>query len=361
MGPGFIIATVACAALLFTALPSFKRMNKFPLEGRTAIVTGGSQGLGLSVAKLLATKGAHVVIVAQDVAKLERAVQEISGSAMASSSGSSPRIHHLSFDLRDPKSAPEIFRLVTAWNSDTAPEIVFNCAGHCIPGFFSSSSVDTLRAQMDTIYWSAAYMAHAALDLWTTSATAPPPRTRHIIFTSSTLAFFPIAGYAPYSPAKAAMKALADTLNQEVAIYNGALAKAYSESKPKPESDENPTNESPSDIKIHTLYPMGILTPGYENENKLKPHLTMQLEKDDVPQPPDVVARIAIERLERGEQSITTMFLGHVLRGVGMGASPRAGVMDVVWNIMGSVMILFVAPDFLGKCWKWGKDKGAGY
>jgi 3-dehydrosphinganine reductase len=40
-------------------------------------VTGGSQGLGLSIAKHLASKGANVVIVAQDVPKLEAALEEI--------------------------------------------------------------------------------------------------------------------------------------------------------------------------------------------------------------------------------------------------------------------------------------------
>ena len=103
---------------------------------------------------------------------------------------------------------------------------------------------------------------------------------------------------------------------------------------------------------------MGILTPGYENENKIKPALTIMLEKDDKPQTPDEVARIAVERLERGEQHITTMFLGHLLRGVGMGASVRSGVMDVLWHILGSIAIIFVAPDFVKKCWNWGREKG---
>ncbi len=45
--------------------------------GQTCVVTGGSQGLGLSVAKLLARKGANVVIVARNVDKLKAAVEEL--------------------------------------------------------------------------------------------------------------------------------------------------------------------------------------------------------------------------------------------------------------------------------------------
>lgn len=170
------------------------------------------------------------------------------------------------------------------------------------------------------------------------------PTSRHIIFTSSALAFFPVAGYAPYSPAKAAMKSLADTLNQELAMYNGARTKS--------------PGASAADIKVHTLYPMGIFTPGYENENKLKPALTMLLEENDKPQHPDEVARITIERLEKGEQHITTMLVGHLLKGFGIGSSVRSGVMDVLWNMLGSIIILFVGPDLVKQCRKWGQENG---
>ena len=359
-----VLVAVLVAVLTFGLIMMnfFTRKTHFPIEGRTAIVTGGSQGLGLAVAKLLASRGANVVIVAQDVGKLEKAVQELKSSAR---SQSYQRFSHLSFDLRDPGSAPAILETVTKWNNGKPPSIIFCCAGHCLPGFFASSSLETLRSQMDTIYWSAAYMAHATLNHWlkpslpqsTKEITPAPPadKTRHIIFTSSTLAFFPIAGYAPYSPAKAAMKSLADTLNQELAIYNGSRTPLPSSST----SDNIPSiAPPPADIKIHTIYPMGILSPGYDNENKLKPALTMMLEKDDKPQHPDEVARIAIERLERGEQHITTMLLGHLLKGAGMGSSSRYGFMDVLWNMLGNIIILFVGPDFVKQCRKWGQEKG---
>ena len=42
------------------------------------MVTGGSEGMGKSVAVLLAKKGANVVIVARTVEKLESALKEVS-------------------------------------------------------------------------------------------------------------------------------------------------------------------------------------------------------------------------------------------------------------------------------------------
>lgn len=41
------------------------------------LITGGSQGLGLALAKLLASKGADVTIVARSVSKLEKAAADI--------------------------------------------------------------------------------------------------------------------------------------------------------------------------------------------------------------------------------------------------------------------------------------------
>jgi 3-dehydrosphinganine reductase len=349
----YIAYAIAALASISLAMSFFSSKNYFPVSSRTIIVTGGSQGLGLAVACNLASKGANVVIVAQDTGKLERALSSVQSSA---SNPSQQRFLQLSYDLRSPSSAPEILSEVTEWNNGYAPDIVWNCAGSSHPAFFADASIDILRGQFEIVYWSAAYMAHAALNLWKqprgkskgydASNTSPKSlQPRHLIFTCSVLAFFPVAGYTPYTTAKTAMKGLADSLRQEVAVYNGAYSR-------------NDAESPAAEMKVSIVYPMGILSPGLHHENSLKPELTKMLEEDDKPQDPDELAAIVIKKLEAGEHSITTLFLGHLMRGCGMGATPRTGVADVFWNWLGSIVVIFVSLEFISKCRKWGKEKG---
>src|SRR5580693_287911 len=50
------------------------------LKGKTAVITGGSTGVGLATAKRFAEEGAHVFINGRSQAELDAAVKEIGGS-----------------------------------------------------------------------------------------------------------------------------------------------------------------------------------------------------------------------------------------------------------------------------------------
>src|SRR4051794_37392449 len=58
----------------------------FSLEGRRALITGGSSGIGYAMAEAIGRAGADVVIVARRPAELEKAVARLRGHGVTASS-----------------------------------------------------------------------------------------------------------------------------------------------------------------------------------------------------------------------------------------------------------------------------------
>ncbi|KAI9883835.1 MAG: hypothetical protein M1823_004389 [Watsoniomyces obsoletus] len=345
---------VILTSSLLNAMRRLSGKDHFPVKGRTAIVTGGSQGMGRGVAKILAEQGANVILVARNAEKLKAAVEYITTFATDSSS---QRFTYISADLTSPSECVRVIQDTKAWNHGKAPDIVWCLAGSAYPEFFIHMNTDRLREQMDQNYWTAAYMAHAILQEWLQPVAAAADQQskknnealqqpRHLIFTSSVAAFYPPAGYSQYAPAKTAIRSLSDVIVQEVRLYNAARGHS---TKPGPEAD----------VKIHTVFPGTIFTPGYEQENLTKPDITKKLEEGDKGQTEDEVASASFRGLQRGEYLVTTTFLGSILRGAAWGGSPRNNwLVDTLFSWIASIAWIFVQPDLDRKVVKWGKDNG---
>src|SRR3954468_19263811 len=54
-----------------------RSMRRMDFRGRHVLITGGSRGLGLVLARRLASEGATITILARDDEELERAVMDI--------------------------------------------------------------------------------------------------------------------------------------------------------------------------------------------------------------------------------------------------------------------------------------------
>ena len=73
-----LLARVGTAAVLATiGYALVQQARRWDLRGRTVLVTGGSRGLGLSIARELARVGARVAICGRDEATLDRARCEL--------------------------------------------------------------------------------------------------------------------------------------------------------------------------------------------------------------------------------------------------------------------------------------------
>ena len=72
-GRGLIVAAAAGLAAAFMAARVARRRRGISFAGRVIVITGGSRGLGLVLARQFAAEGARVVLLARDQAELDRA------------------------------------------------------------------------------------------------------------------------------------------------------------------------------------------------------------------------------------------------------------------------------------------------
>ena len=102
------------------------------LEGKTAIVTGASKGIGRAIALLLASRGARVVLGARNQEMLAQAVQEIKQAGGEASS--------LALDLRPPDAPARLAAFALATFGTI--HIVVNNAGATKRGDFEQLTDD---------------------------------------------------------------------------------------------------------------------------------------------------------------------------------------------------------------------------
>src|SRR5688500_15665635 len=69
-----VAAAVAAAVLV-------QSRRSYDFRGKTVLITGGSRGLGLVLARELAREGARLALLARDEADLRRAEEELRGAA----------------------------------------------------------------------------------------------------------------------------------------------------------------------------------------------------------------------------------------------------------------------------------------
>jgi len=74
---GTALAIAAAAGALLISRAAMRRTRHFDFRGKTILITGGSRGLGIVLARQLAGEGAKLAICARDVQELEQAREEL--------------------------------------------------------------------------------------------------------------------------------------------------------------------------------------------------------------------------------------------------------------------------------------------
>jgi 3-oxoacyl-[acyl-carrier protein] reductase len=162
----------------------------FDLTGRTALVTGGSKGIGKAVARAYAEAGADVLICARHEDELKAAVQDI-GRALP------VRVEYAVADMLDRARVDQLAHETLQQMGKV--DILFNNAG--------SNRPQTLQQTTDDV-WDQILELNFTSCMRLTRALAPGMMERRwgrIVYTSSVMAFASNPGRGLYSGTKAAL------------------------------------------------------------------------------------------------------------------------------------------------------------
>lgn len=176
-------------------------LDAFRLDGKVALVTGASRGIGRATALALADAGADVVLVARTAADVEAAARAIEDRGR--------RAVAVSFDVMEIDRLDEL--VDTAVDRLGGLDLLVNNAGGAFPQPLLDTSAESFEQAMT-------FNVTTALEL--TKAAVPPMLERgggSVVNISSAVGRMADRGYAAYGTAKAALAHLSRIMAMDLA------------------------------------------------------------------------------------------------------------------------------------------------
>ena len=204
MGKKFTLGVAAGLGAAYLATRLSRARLAISFDNRVVVITGGSRGLGLVIARLLVDEGARVVLLARDIAELERAREDLESRGHG---------HVMTFrcDVRrraDVRDAVEA--VLDRWR---AIDVLINDAGIIQVGPLDHMVHEDFENAMATHFWGP---LHLILEI------APIMRHRgfgRIVNISSIGGKVAVPHLAPYSASKFALTGLSDAVRAELDPY----------------------------------------------------------------------------------------------------------------------------------------------
>lgn len=207
-------------------------------KGKRVVVTGGSSGIGLALAKRVASQGASVAIVARNAEKLEAARAAIAGVAVHGAVALA-----VPADVTDDDSVAAMAAQVLDTLGGVDVVVCNQGFARCAPVW--SAPIEDYQRILDTNY-----LGHVRV----VKAFVPALKAQgsgHVQLVTSMLGFMSFFGYGAYAASKFAIVGFAEALRQELLPFG---------------------------VHVGVFYPPTTDTPGLAEENASKPALTWAIE-----------------------------------------------------------------------------------
>jgi NAD(P)-dependent dehydrogenase (short-subunit alcohol dehydrogenase family) len=188
---------------LFAARAFLRARRAFDLRDRVVLITGGSRGLGLELARVFAWKGARLALAARDAAELARAERELAGWLGGTGVLTVP------CDVGD---RTEVEALVETVSEELgAPDVLVNNAGVIQVGPADAMEIGDYEEALRAHFWGPLYAMLAVL---------PAMRSRgsgRIVNISSIGGKISVPHLLPYCASKFALTGLSEGMRATLA------------------------------------------------------------------------------------------------------------------------------------------------
>lgn len=208
-GAGFALGagTIAGLGLAYWGV---RQVWRYSLAGKVVLISGGSRGLGLALARIFLRRGARVGLLGRDPEALERARQLLAGQGT---------VFVRLCDIRDENQVKQAITDVRQELGEI--DVLVNNAGTLTVGPMDTMTIEEYRESLNVFFWGPLYASMAVL---------PGMRKRRsgrIVNISSIGGKISVPHLLPYSVGKFALSGFSEGLRAELIRDNVYVTTVY--------------------------------------------------------------------------------------------------------------------------------------
>ncbi|MHA3769981.1 SDR family NAD(P)-dependent oxidoreductase [Verrucomicrobiota bacterium sgz303538] len=185
--------------------------SRFSFRDRVVVITGGSRGLGLALARHYAEEGANLVLLARSKVELDRAEVDLRDHGHGA-------LMLIPCDIRNEQQVREA--IDAAVESFGRIDVLINNAGEIMVGPLQTMTREDWTDCMDLHFWASLYAIEAVLPHM-------PRGTGRIVNISSFGGKIAVPHMAPYCASKFALAGLSDAVRAELAREGISVTTVY--------------------------------------------------------------------------------------------------------------------------------------